>query len=268
MDYRSLFLKCHEYIFQNITEKEINAQDLADECGYSLYHLSSVFRACMGVSVGRYITEEKMRIAASKLKSGKTVSEAAIEGGFDTFSGFAKAFRRHFGQSPREYKKFSGNLHGPEFVKRTGFKAFGYVIPVDDDSIFSEKGAFWSNIDFGKLPSYPENASDYAEIGTWLNPDVKTGKMDYFFGYVTNDPGPASGFTELRIGAGDYAVFRLEYEKPDTADGSLPFRVQALWKYIFEDWLSSSDKIIFNDALLCFELYGKTDIQIYVPVIR
>lgn len=271
MNYLSLIDECNEYIKKNADE-EISAARLAQECGYSLYHLSHIFRSCMGCSVGRYIMEEKMRLAAKKLKEGKTVSDVALEGGFDTFSGFTKAFRRHFGHSPREHKNRTDISSGPEFVKRTAIKAFGYIIPVDEDEHTVNKAAFWSDVDFANLPAYPEGASDYAEIGAWIDPDDRTGRLDYFFGYVTNDRSPAEGFSAISIPAGDYAVFSMSYRRGGTEEGkpdadNLKERIRELWSHAFEKWMQSCEDVRFNDSGICFEKYGRNDIQIFIPVI-
>lgn len=287
MNYISLLAKCTDYIREH-PSYEITAQELADLCGYSLYHLSSVFRACFGCSIGRYILEERLRLAAGKLQDGRKISDVAIEGGFDTSSGFTKAFRRQFGCSPREYQKlvikhqnmpetdngsydiFPGHFAvQPEFVRRTGFKVYGYVIPVDEDHEQAGSAAFWSNVNFKNLPSYPENASDYAEVGVWMEPDALTGKMDYFFGYVTSDPSPAEGFKELFLAPGQYAVFRLPYQAGKEYAGlksSLSARVQALWQFVFKEWFSGETSLRFDDGRLCFEKYGIRDVEIWAPV--
>lgn len=264
MNYNSLVSKCTEYIKSHMAS-EITAQELADLCGYSLYHLSSVFRACFGCSIGRYITEEKLRLAAGRIQEGQKITEVAMDVGFDTGSGFTKAFRRQFGCSPKEYRR--QHPVRPEFVKRSGYKVYGYVIPVEEDHEQAGKPAFWSQVNFRDLPSYPADAADYAEIGVWINPDALTGKMEYFFGYITSDPRPAEGFRQILLPGGDYVVFRLPY---GTGEGSgpdaLPVRIQALWQYIFGDWFSSRQSVLFDEKRLCFEKYGADHVEICVPV--
>lgn len=285
MNYNSLIDQCTNYIKSNLSS-EITAQELADQCGYSLYHLSSLFRACFGCSMGRYIHEEKLRLAAARIRQGHRISDVAMDVGFDTGSGFTKAFRRQFGCSPREYRDLlvspedtssTASLRSafrnpvpPEFVKRSGLKVFGYMIPVEEGHEQAGKAAFWSQVNFRAFPSYPRDASDYAEIGTWINPDVRTGLMDYFFGYITSDPRPAEGFQQLTLAGGDYAVFRLPYvDLSSTGQDNqplLPERIQGLWQYIFEDWFSSQQAVLFDEDRLCFEKYGRDYVEICVPV--
>ena len=203
-----------------------------------------------------------MREAARRLRQGQKITDVAYDIGFDTGSGFTKAFRRQFGVAPREYKNLALQ---PAFVKRSELRAYGYVIPVEESHSQAGQAAFWSNVNFKDLPAYPENASDYAEISTWINPDSKTGKMEYFFGYITSDPNPAEGFHRLSLAGGDYAVFSLEYLDEGISQGIL-LQIQSIWHYIFEEWFSSHPKVDFDDGRLCFEKYGQTQMEICVPI--
>lgn len=292
MDYYDLIRQCTSHIRRDPC-KRITAGDLAASCGYSLYHLSSVFRICLGCSVGRFIQEEKLRLAAEQLRDGRKITEVALDAGFDTSSGFTKAFHRQFGCSPRAYRSLTSLPSSPsiipsdkailpypslqpEYVKRNDLKVYGYIIPVEESHKQFKKAAFWSHIDFKKLPPYPGDASDYAEVGIWLNPDTGSGQMDYFFGYVTNDPSPAEGFQHIDLAGGDYALFRLPYPTDknqtdnDKAGSStmdaLARHVETLWLYIFEEWLSDERKVRFDDSRLCFEKYGTEYAEIYIPI--
>jgi predicted transcriptional regulator YdeE len=90
--------------------------------------------------------------------------------------------------------------------------------------------------------------------------------MDYFFGYVTNDPAPAEGFESITLSGGNYAVFHLPYGSDTFENEELALRIQALWQYIFEEWLYSKSENIFDDTRLCFEKYGIDMAEIYIPV--
>ena len=270
MDYSSVITQCANYI-QDHPADEITAEKLAEYSGYSLYHLSSVFRACMGCSVGRYILEEKLRLAERKVREGEKITDIALEGGFDTNAGFTKAFRKQYGSSPRKYqKKIVTSPIQPEYVRRSSLRVYGYVVNVEDDHEEAGKGAFWSNINFREYPSYPHDAADYAEVGAWINPDARTGKLEYFFGYVTSDPRPTKGFHEFLIPEGNYALFRLPYpadsQESTSSMESLPSRIRELWSYIFSDWFALEKDSDFDDGRLCFEKYGRDCVELYVPL--
>ena len=84
---------------------ELDVRELAGAAGFSLYHFYHVFEAVTGTSVGRYITQRRLLHALWSMSCGQSATEAALNYGFDTHSGFYKAFRREFGCSPSEYLK-------------------------------------------------------------------------------------------------------------------------------------------------------------------
>lgn len=75
----------------------------------SLIHLSvdrfnHVFKEEMGISPLRYINELRLRKAKLLLKAGKnTVSEVALEVGFNDMNHFGRIFKKRYGASPSTY---------------------------------------------------------------------------------------------------------------------------------------------------------------------
>ena len=86
-------------------QTELDVRELADAAGFSLYHFYRVFEAAAGMSVGRYITHRRLLHALWSMKCGQDAAGAALTYGFDTYSGFYRAFRREFGCSPTGYLK-------------------------------------------------------------------------------------------------------------------------------------------------------------------
>lgn len=82
---------------------ELDVRELADAAGFSLYHYYHVFEAVTGMSVGRYITHRRLLHALWSMNCGQDATGAALTYGFDTHSGFYKAFRKEFGCSPSGY---------------------------------------------------------------------------------------------------------------------------------------------------------------------
>ncbi|MCL2549296.1 MAG: helix-turn-helix transcriptional regulator, partial [Symbiobacteriaceae bacterium] len=67
---------------------------------YSTYHFCRVFMALTGTSVMSYVARRKLEFAQHDLSQGKRVIDVAMEYGFDTHTGFTKAFRKYFGFPP------------------------------------------------------------------------------------------------------------------------------------------------------------------------
>ncbi len=66
------------------------------------------FRARMGQSPAKYVTQVRMRRAEELLRAGEPVSQIAFALGYDSDEGFRRAFQRHTGLSPREWRRRAG----------------------------------------------------------------------------------------------------------------------------------------------------------------
>ena len=253
MNYIEVMEKCEKYIEEHL-EYPPTAVELAEYSGYSLYHFCHLFSAHFGISVGEYIKRKKLEKAAENIACGMSITETALRAGYDTPSGFAKAFRKEFGTNASEYRrslmKEDDHLN-PVFVKKEGFSAIGYCIIPPEEIPADRNGAYWKNIDFSKYPAYPENLEDCGEVAAWIHPEEKSGDLSYFFGFETNSSSVPEGFNIMNIPEAEYAVF----EAPVTVfDETLPEELSKLWKDIFDEWLPKSEKS-FNEGKMCFEFY-------------
>ena len=118
-----------------------------------------------------------------------SITETALRAGYDTPSGFAKAFRKEFGTNASEYKRNllkEDEQMNPVFTIKEGFSAIGYCIIPPQEIPADRNGAYWKNIDFSKYPAYPENLEDCGEVAAWIRPEEKSGDLSYFFGFETN----------------------------------------------------------------------------------
>lgn len=261
MSYNLQMKKCEEYIAENL-QRTLTAAELADYCGYSLYHFCRVFKAFYNISPAEYIRKLKLKNAAELIKSGDDILSTALEYGYQTHAGFTKAFLKEYGISPSAYRKYlksGGNIMNYEIKNIDTFKVFGYLIDAD----YENSGAFWKNIDFSKYPKYPENCDDQGEVAMWIHPEEVSGELKYFFGYKTSDTKLPEGFSEIVIPAAKYAVF--EIEKANSAD-ALAANVNSAWKKIFSEWFENNE-YKYNENNICFEFYKNDNAYIYVPIV-
>lgn len=77
---------------------------LADRFYVSKYHLSHEFHKHMGTGLYQFIQRKRLLIARQLMKQGHKPAEVYKQCGFDDYAGFYRAFRRVYGQSPREFK--------------------------------------------------------------------------------------------------------------------------------------------------------------------
>jgi len=77
--------------------------DVANYVNYSSYHLAREYKKLTGYSIMDYARERKIFTAAQEIASGALIIETALSCGFDTHSGFTRAFLEIIGCSPQEY---------------------------------------------------------------------------------------------------------------------------------------------------------------------
>ena len=102
MNYRKDMETSVQYIGDHL-QSNLSAQIIADRIGYSVYHFSRIFLASYGMTVMEYVRSRRMSVAAHSIYQGSKTIDAALNFGFDTPSGFSKAFRRQYHCTPTEY---------------------------------------------------------------------------------------------------------------------------------------------------------------------
>jgi AraC-like DNA-binding protein len=91
-------------------------RDLAAAAGVHPDHLARAFRLRFGVPVGSYVRRLRLDWAAAQLEAREhTISAIALDAGFADQSHFTRAFKRHTGLTPREYRQSFGAAARQEF---------------------------------------------------------------------------------------------------------------------------------------------------------
>lgn len=95
--------KVRQYIDFNYMNS-LSVNDLSIYFGYERSYLFRIFKAAYGVGIKEYITEKKMESAAALLERGYSVQRTAFAVGYNDQFNFSKAFKKHYGISPRSKK--------------------------------------------------------------------------------------------------------------------------------------------------------------------
>ena len=74
-----------------------------------MFHLTRLYRALTGDTMGRALTRMRIERAAQALASSRSISAIALEVGFRTPSSLAKAFRAALGMSPTAFRAASAS---------------------------------------------------------------------------------------------------------------------------------------------------------------
>ncbi len=93
-----------QYMDDHIRE-ELNVQHLARVCNVSVNTLERQFKACLGATPFEMLRRKRLFTSMMYLKSGSSVTEAALKSGFSDYSNYIQLFRKQFGMTPGQYKK-------------------------------------------------------------------------------------------------------------------------------------------------------------------
>lgn len=93
-----------DWIDRNL-DKNLSIDEVAAKAGYSKWHLQRMFRAVTRQTLGSYIRERRLTLAAEALTlTQRPVFDIAMQYGFDSQQTFSRVFRRQFSQTPTAYR--------------------------------------------------------------------------------------------------------------------------------------------------------------------
>ena len=93
------------YIENNYKEP-ISLQQVADACGMTYAQLTYLFSKCFVKGFSEYLLDLRLNYAQKLLlKTNMSVTDIALECGFDNASYFAKKFKAGLGMTPKEYRQ-------------------------------------------------------------------------------------------------------------------------------------------------------------------
>ncbi len=90
-----------EYVNEHLFE-DISIQSIADAFYRSRSQISRVFRQATGNSLWDYVTVKRLMAARAMIQRGEPAIAACMACGFSEYSSFYRAYKSHFGHSPKE----------------------------------------------------------------------------------------------------------------------------------------------------------------------
>ncbi|MFR3834065.1 MAG: AraC family transcriptional regulator [Eubacterium sp.] len=158
MDKKEIITESLVYIEKNLKQK-ISIEEIADYVGYSKFYFSRMFKQEMNISIMEYVKERKVICALESILQGNKILDVAIEYGWESHSGFIKAFKSYYGFSPSLL--YAMNL---EIIHLGGRNMRNYAFYEKNDEHMSKEDLF-------KLleRKMTENKLDTTELGTVYN---------------------------------------------------------------------------------------------------
>lgn len=101
MDYSESIKRTKKYISEHLSD-QLTAESIATNAGYSTFHFCRIFKEKTGKSLMSYVREQRLEVAEEEMKNGESTAEVAVKYGFETTSGFSRAYCRKFGERPRK----------------------------------------------------------------------------------------------------------------------------------------------------------------------
>lgn len=138
---------------------------MARAAGYSPYHFSRMFTEQRGMSVMDYVRLRRLSLARMELLTVRKILDTALDYGFESASGFTRAFRREFGYDPTIYLARmtgweeartmpGGNRMIPTMKKMPAFLVAGYGIQTQlEEGYMRDIAAYWEHYDGENLES-------------------------------------------------------------------------------------------------------------------
>ncbi|PCH99050.1 MAG: hypothetical protein COB84_00295 [Rhodobacteraceae bacterium] len=102
---RKILARARDFIEEHIYDDEVNPQLIANGIGISSRYLSEIF-AAEGTSPMRWVRRRRLEMCRMELEKQiggqQLICEIAYSMGFSNVSSFNRAFKAHFGHSPRD----------------------------------------------------------------------------------------------------------------------------------------------------------------------
>lgn len=288
MNYYGVLEKAISFIEENLHD-EISIEDVAENSGYSHYHLTRLFLAVLGESLSNYIKKRRMAVAAKDLLyTDKRVIDIAVEVGFQSSEAFSRAFKMIYGVSPAYYRSNKQDM----FIGSKKILEKDLIRHIDNNITITPRIVSMGDVNVTGLReritlknnSLPELWSKFRSIQNHI-PDVLNDKScygicdtessvydedgDIMFWHIVGvgvsnfDRIPENMFKKT-LKSGRYAVF--------THTGNLN-EIGKTYDYIWGTWFLSTRERL--DTREDFELYDQrylgfdhpdTQVDIYIPI--
>lgn len=250
-----------EYIEGNLTE-DLQITDIASKAYVSAFHFQRIFSVLCGITVGEYIRNRRLTLAAQELQaSGIKVIDAAMKYGYDTPDSFAKAFIRFHGISPSAAKEKGARLRAfaPVRIKLTlkGGTIMEYkIVEKAAFTVMGRSRRFSADTSYDEIPKFwdehmqsGENKKACGMYGICFDGDGKNFEYLIAYNYVPWNEIP-EGYVTKVIPAGKWAIFPCR--------GALPKALQDVNTKIWSEWLPNCRE---------YELAGNYNIEVYITPI-
>ena len=91
-------------------QQPLSVEEIASCCYVNRSYLMHLFRQETGSTLGNYIAEKRLFHARSLIREGISVTEACLQSGFPSYSSFYRAYKKKFGNPPKDSRNLYVSL--------------------------------------------------------------------------------------------------------------------------------------------------------------
>lgn len=271
-----------DYIDRHL-DASVGLESLAEVAHFSQFHFHRVFQAWCGETLGDYVRRRRLEVGALYLDHHKDMSvlEVAVAAGFGSGEAFARAFRRHFGVTPSQWRqsvpmRWAAERAQWQTPQERKIDQMPTPLAEEHGGLIHFAGNAHMKVQLETLPSvrvaYMRHMGPYGESvarfwATRFLPWRSVQKLETAtcYGIGWDDPGitpaarcrydacvevsqgfsPTSPISYAQLPGGLYAVGQFT--------GTIPQLGQA-WTYLLREWLAHSGRQLDHRPLL--ERYG------------
>lgn len=274
MEWMTTIRQSLDYIEKNLMDVK-SPEEVARNVHISEMYLQKGFQIMTGFTIGEYIRNRRLYIAACRLvETDEKIIDIALDCGYESPESFTKAFSRFHGASPSQIRsglaafrtflplRISISIQGGsqmefKIKKMFPFKVIGFQREFTNENAYREIPKFWDEICEKYVKNVyagnpPANAFEKAimdncigEYGICVD-DIGEGRFRYIIAGKYSGGDVPEGMVTYEFPMNDWVVF--------DCIGPMPESLQSLNTRIFSEWLPGNSD---------YELSGNANIEWY-----
>ncbi|WP_425447333.1 AraC family transcriptional regulator [Dethiothermospora halolimnae] len=256
-----------DYIEENI-KKDIKSEDVAKVAYASKYHFLRIFNALTGITLGEYIRQRRLSLAAKEVvDNNKKIIDIAYDYGYETPEAFSKAFKRLHKITPSQARKMGKKLKAIppmsfqitvkgesrmdyKIVKKEGFKVVGVSrhYTTKNGENFREIPKFWCEMhENGIVEKLEKEVSDLGILGVCYNYNEEQEEFDYMIAREGDKIEDLEDYDVVDVPSCTFAIFE--------SIGPIPEAIQKITKKIYAEWFPATG----------YEHAKGPELEVYLP---
>ena len=267
------------YIEQNL-DHPIALCDVSKAAFSSLSYFHRIFYFMTDLTLKEYIRKRRLSKSAYQLHcTTHSITDIALNAGYETHEAFTRAFKKHYGMSPRTFRQTQQEL--PLFERLDIMGQYATQPSVNLDFTLTPKQVLYKEVHIQGFQTHTtlEGGQQAIDICRFANDILAHKKLDAYFNLKHT---PTFGlYTNMTDESDfDYTIGCLESVRIKTRNTlvshTIPSghytkfhlnrldRIKEAWQYIYGSWFPRNNA--YRAPGFDFEIYHPDSVDIYIPM--